>query len=64
MQCRLDPEKICDECGECNRCDLDPNKLCDNCCRCLEEDADYRGILIDGILTDPEDIRDFEEEGE
>jgi hypothetical protein len=64
MQCRLDPKKICDECGECNRCDLDPNKLCDNCCRCLQEDADYRGILIDDILTDPEDIKAFEEEGE
>ncbi len=35
-KCILYDDKICNDCGECNRCDLDPNKICDNCCKCLE----------------------------
>ena len=49
--CLLDENKICDDCGECDRCDLDPNKICDNCCKCLAiEDAgeEFRTVTIDG----------------
>jgi len=51
-RCEIDPEKICDECGECDRCDVDPEKICDNCCRCIEGESDYRGVLIDKVVLD------------
>ncbi len=38
--CVLDENKMCDDCGECNRCDLDPNKICDNCCKCIAIEDD------------------------
>lgn len=47
--CVLDPDKICDDCGECDRCDLDPNKICDNCCRCIameDEGNEMRSRII------------------
>ena len=50
-KCLLDEDKICDDCGECDRCDLDPNKICDNCCKCLAiEDADkeFRTVTLGG----------------
>ncbi|SCJ22788.1 Uncharacterised protein [uncultured Clostridium sp.] len=59
--CILDEEKICDDCGECDRCDLDPNKICDNCCHCIDTDTDYGEIEIDGIYTDIESIEQIEE---
>ena len=48
--CVLDEEKVCDDCGECNRCDLDPNKVCDNCCRCIameDEGNEFRSLTVD-----------------
>jgi hypothetical protein len=47
--CVLDENKICDDCGECNRCDLDPNKICDNCCKCIameDEGNEFRSRTI------------------
>ena len=29
--CIFDPDKICDNCGECETCLLDANKKCTNC---------------------------------
>ena len=53
--CIFDDEKICDNCGECDRCDLDPNKICDNCGKCLDEyNTDEKGFIkvgIDKIMT-------------
>lgn len=48
--CLLDDNKVCDNCGECDRCDLDPNKLCDNCCKCLaiEDESEFRTVTLDG----------------
>lgn len=57
--CELDPNKICNDCNECNICDLDPTKLCDSCGKCLElEGMDYREITIDGI-ADEDDVEDY-----
>ena len=54
--CLMDPEKICDDCGECERCDLDPNKLCDNCMKCLSSTgADYLAIEVDDIIESESD---------
>ncbi len=50
--CVLNENKICDECGECQRCDLDPNKICDNCMKCVSSGADYNAIEIDEIIDD------------
>lgn len=48
-------DRVCTECGECDRCELDPNKICDNCCRCIEtSDADYLEIQVDDILLNTE----------
>jgi hypothetical protein len=55
-QCVLE-DRICTNCGECDRCDLDPNKQCDNCCRCIDTtDGDYAEIGIDDILLNNEDL--------
>lgn len=54
--CVLDEEKICDDCGECNRCDLDPNKICDNCCLCIameDEGNEFRSMTIDAEGISP-----------
>ena len=42
-------DRMCIECGECDRCDLDPNKICDNCMKCVNGDQEYRSILIDEV---------------
>jgi len=67
--CLLDEEKICDDCGECNRCDLDPNKICDNCCKCLEQsDEEYAELPIQDVVLENTDsyleelFRDEEED--
>lgn len=54
MQCVLNDNKVCDNCGECNRCDLDPNKICDNCCKCLQEnnDAAYAMIPVSDVVLE------------
>jgi len=45
-------DRVCIECGECDRCDLDPNKVCDSCGKCLEMDKNYKIIKITKIITD------------
>ena len=43
----------CIECGDCSICDLDPGKICDNCGKCigLNDELEYRAIMVDGIIT-------------
>ncbi len=48
--CVLDIEKLCNDCGECNRCDVDKDKICDNCGKCIGLNADSRAIQIDDII--------------
>lgn len=59
----MHPDKICDNCGECeNRCQLDPQKICDNCFKCLEIDAKpYAEIKISGVYLD-DHVPDTEDE--
>lgn len=48
--CILEDNKVCDNCGDCNKCDLDPNKICDNCGKCLDEyNTDEKGFVKIGI---------------
>ncbi|MBS7263000.1 MAG: hypothetical protein KIG36_05275 [Eubacteriales bacterium] len=51
MECVL-YDRECIHCGECKRCDLDPNKICDNCCKCLDEQPDYKEIIISAVYPD------------
>ncbi len=48
-ECILEADKICINCGECNKCDLDPNKICDNCGKCIDVEDEYAVIEIDEI---------------
>ena len=43
-------DRECIECGECNMCDLESGKVCDNCMRCVEDDSDYKEIIIEEIV--------------
>lgn len=55
-RCDLNPDKICDNCNECNICDLDPNKLCDSCGKCLNiDDRDFLDIEVDDVEVLEED---------
>lgn len=49
-------DRVCIDCGECDRCDLDPEKVCDNCMKCVNGDGDqkYRSIAIDKIILENE----------
>lgn len=49
-------DRLCIDCGECDRCDLDPNKICDNCMKCINGDNKdgYRSIAIDKIILESE----------
>ena len=47
-------DRECIGCGECDRCDLDPEKICDNCMKCVQGEAEFRGIMIDGIQLENE----------
>lgn len=49
-QCVLE-DRLCNNCGECDRCDLDPNKTCDNCMQCVEPSTDYKEIIIEKIIN-------------
>lgn len=53
-QCLLFDDRICDDCGECERCDIDREKLCDNCMKCIRTSADYGAIEIDEVLETDE----------
>ena len=48
--CVLDENKICNDCGECDKCDLDSSKICDNCGKCIGMDADSRAIEIEDVI--------------
>lgn len=50
--CVIDEDKVCEDCGECERCDLDMSKICDNCGKCIGMEADIRAIAIDEIIED------------
>ncbi|MFL0249816.1 hypothetical protein ACJDT4_05230 [Clostridium neuense] len=61
--CVLDLNKICNNCGECDKCDLDPNKICNNCGKCLNIDGfDTRSIRIDDVIEDETEIKKIQEE--
>lgn len=49
-KCILDNQKICDECGECDFCDLNPFKRCDNCGKCIDDNVEYRELMIDDVF--------------
>ena len=54
--CELDPNKVCDDCGECDKyCIYDSSKLCDNCFMCLESEEDYAEIKITDVILDETD---------
>lgn len=55
--------RLCTECGECDRCELNSEKICDNCCQCIDSEADYVGIEIDDILINTEDIKSENQPG-
>lgn len=52
-------DRICNDCGECDRCDLDPNKICDNCGKCIEPDKNYKIIKITKIVTDENERENY-----
>lgn len=68
MQNKGDPcvleDRLCTQCGECDRCELDSTKICDNCCRCIETKADYAEIIIDDILLNEVDLKQRPSKGE
>ena len=46
-KCILYDDRICNDCGECQRCDLDPSKICDNCGKCLvKNDEEFRSVVL------------------
>lgn len=45
MNCVLE-DRVCNNCGECNKCDRDANKRCDNCCICLDEQFGNMSTII------------------
>lgn len=58
--CIFEVDKLCINCGECNKCDLNSNKQCNNCGKCLElEGYDSKIINIDEILEEGE-LENFE----
>lgn len=49
-------DKVCINCGDCERCDLDKNKICDNCEKCLKmPEGEYYEIVIDEIMGEKEE---------
>jgi hypothetical protein len=62
-QCVFNSNKVCNDCGECDKCDLNSNKKCNNCGKCLElQGYDMKGIKIDEILEEKNDINEFNDE--
>lgn len=59
-QCVLQPDKTCNECGECDdRCILDPNKICDNCFLCLDGDKKpFAEIPVSGVYFEDDYSRE------
>lgn len=56
-------DRLCTECGDCDRCELNPDKICDNCCQCIDSTADFRGIQIEDILLNTEDVKSTHQTG-
>ncbi|WP_123053823.1 hypothetical protein [Clostridium sp. JN-1] len=55
--CIFDYNKLCNNCGECDRCDIDPSKKCNNCGKCLEEGGyDMKAIKIDEVVMGDEKL--------
>lgn len=50
-QCEI-YDRICTECGECDKCDLNPDKICDSCGKCIEVNENYKIIKITKIIKD------------
>ncbi len=48
--CILDENKVCTDCGECDKCDMDSSKICDNCGKCVGLGADSRAIEIEDVI--------------
>lgn len=59
--CEIHPDKVCDNCNECNICDLDPNKICDNCGKCigLTGDTDYLEVDVDGVIDEEWEAEEY-----
>lgn len=53
MNCVL-YERDCVKCGECEQCDLNPNEKCNNCGKCIEDDSDYKFIIVDDVIQNRE----------
>lgn len=51
-------DRECMDCGQCDICDLDESKICDDCCKCIDTDTDFKGIYIDNIIDNIDDIDD------
>jgi hypothetical protein len=48
--CIFSNNKLCSDCGECDRCDLVKDKICDSCGNCLKTtSAEFNEVLIDEI---------------
>lgn len=63
IKCIFDLNRICDDCGDCDKCDLDDGKICDNCGKCIEvKNGDMKEVRIDDIIEDIDDARNYEEE--
>ncbi|MDP4087672.1 MAG: hypothetical protein Q8930_00220 [Bacillota bacterium] len=71
--CIFSSNKVCDDCGECDRCDLDTSKTCNSCGNCLKTSRnEYEKVIIDEIdeveddeflEIEPEKVDEYEEEG-
>lgn len=63
IKCIFDSNKVCNDCGDCDRCDLDVNKICDNCGKCIEPDnTDMRAVRVDEVIDDIDEAKDFEDD--
>ena len=63
--CIFSSNKVCDDCGECDRCDLDSTKTCTNCGKCLESnDNEYKRVVIDEIDDEEGDLSEYISESE
>ncbi|MCY6372538.1 hypothetical protein [Clostridium ganghwense] len=55
--CILQANKLCNDCGDCNKCDLNSSKKCNNCGKCLQlEGYDMKAINIEEIVEDTDEI--------
>ena len=44
-------ERECIDCGECDMCELDPTKRCDNRMKCVNNNAEYRAVIVDEVIA-------------